>query len=88
MDKKKVTFLIDASLLKDIKFLAVETERSLTDLYIEALKDLLKKLEDMANEVYKGKEKNLIGARAVRKDIARIKTVINEKKFLKENINA
>jgi hypothetical protein len=43
MDKKKVTFLIDASLLKDIKFLAVEKDRSLTDLYIEALNDLLKK---------------------------------------------
>jgi hypothetical protein len=43
MDKKKVTFLIDAALLKDIKFLAVEEDRSLTDLYIEALNDILKK---------------------------------------------
>ena len=43
MDKKQVTFRIDAALLKDIKFLAVATERSLTDLYVEALKDLLKK---------------------------------------------
>lgn len=43
MDKKKVTFLIDASLLKSIKFLAVEEDKSLTELYVEALKDLLKK---------------------------------------------
>lgn len=43
MEKKQVTFRIDASLLKDIKFLGVEKDRSLTDLYIEALKDLLKK---------------------------------------------
>lgn len=43
MNKKQVTFRIDAALLKELKFLALETERSLTDLYIEALKDLLRK---------------------------------------------
>jgi hypothetical protein len=43
MEKKQVTFRIDASLLKELKFLAVEKDSSLTDLYVEALKDLLVK---------------------------------------------
>ena len=43
MEKKQVTFRIESKLLKNFKFLAVEKDRSLTDLYIEALKDLLEK---------------------------------------------
>jgi hypothetical protein len=50
MDKKQVTFRIDQSILKKLKFLAVEKDRSLTDLYIEALKDLLKKYEKQSKE--------------------------------------
>ena len=51
------------------------------------LSDLKKKLEDTMNQVYKGKEKNLVQAKFIRKDIARVNTVINEKKFLKESEN-
>jgi hypothetical protein len=43
MEKKQVTFRIDLSLLKKIKFLAVEKDKSLTNLFVEALQDLLKK---------------------------------------------
>ncbi len=50
MEKKHVTFRIDLALLKRIKFLAVEKDRSLTDLFIEALLDLLKKYENNSKE--------------------------------------
>ncbi len=50
MDKKQVTFRIDQSILKKLKFLAVDRDRSLTDLYIEAIKDLLKKYEKQPKE--------------------------------------
>ena len=43
MEKKHVTFRIDPAIIKQIKFLAVEQERSLTDLFLEAIQDLLKK---------------------------------------------
>ena len=43
MDKKQVTFRIDPAIIKKIKFLAVEQDRSLTDLFLEAIQDLLKK---------------------------------------------
>ena len=50
MDKKQVTFRIDKLILKKLKFLAVEKDRSLTDLYLEAIKDLLKKYEKQPKE--------------------------------------
>ena len=50
MDKKQVTFRIDQSLLKKLKFLAVEKDKSLTDLYIEAIQDLLTKYEKQPKE--------------------------------------
>ncbi len=50
MEKKQVTFRIDPALLKNIKFLAVEKDRSLTYLFIEALLDLLKKYEKKTDE--------------------------------------
>ena len=43
--EKKATFRIDESILKQLKYLAVDQDRSLTDLYLEAIKDLLKKYE-------------------------------------------
>ena len=43
MDRKQVTFRVEPSLVKKIKMLAVEQDRTITDLFIEALKDLLKK---------------------------------------------
>ncbi len=43
MDKKQVTFRIEPKIVKHLKFLAVEQDRSLTDLFLEAIQDLLKK---------------------------------------------
>ena len=43
MDKKQVSFRIDPQIVKKLKFLAVEHDKSLTDLFLEALQDLLKK---------------------------------------------
>ena len=45
MDKKQVSFRLDRETIKKLKFLAVEKERSLTDLYLEAIQDLLKKYQ-------------------------------------------
>ncbi len=45
MDKKQVTFRIDPVIIKKLKFLAVDQERSLTDIFLEAIQDLLKKYE-------------------------------------------
>lgn len=45
MDKKQVSFRIEHPILKKLKFLAVEQDRSLTDLFTEALHDLLNKYE-------------------------------------------
>jgi len=45
MEKKHVTFRIDPAIIKKIKFLAVEEDRTLTDLFLEAIQDLLKKYE-------------------------------------------
>ena len=43
MEKKHVTFRVDPELVKQLKFLAVETDKTLTELFLEALKDLLEK---------------------------------------------
>jgi len=45
MEKKQVTFRIEPAIIKKLKFLAVEKDRSLTDLFLEAIQDLLKKYE-------------------------------------------
>ena len=45
MEKKHVTFRIDPAIIKKIKFLAVEEDRTLTDLFLEAIQDLLEKYE-------------------------------------------
>lgn len=47
-----------------------------------------KELEKYVNEVYKGKEKNISKTKFLKRDIARINTIINEKKILKEIENA
>ncbi len=43
MDKKHVTFRIDPAIIKKLKFLAVKKDRTLTDLFLEAIQDLLNK---------------------------------------------
>jgi hypothetical protein len=45
MEKKHVTFRVEPQLVKKLKFLAVEHDKTLTDLFLEALQDLLKKYE-------------------------------------------
>ncbi len=50
MDKKQVTFRIDPVIVKKLKFLAVDQERSLTDIFLEAIQDLLKKYEKKDKE--------------------------------------
>ena len=43
MDKKQVTFRIEPETIKRLKFLAVEHDKTLTDLFLEAIQDLLEK---------------------------------------------
>ena len=43
MEKKAVTFRIDPTIVKRIKYLAVDHDKTLTDLFLEAIEDLLKK---------------------------------------------
>jgi len=50
MEKKQVSFRLERETIKKLKFLAVDQERSLTELYVEAIQDLLKK--------YKKEKKN------------------------------
>ena len=45
MDKKPVTFRIDPNLIKKLKYLALDHDKTLTDLFLEAIKDLIKKYE-------------------------------------------
>ena len=45
MEKKHVTFRLDQPIIKKLKFLAVERDRTLTDLLLEAIQDLFKKYE-------------------------------------------
>jgi predicted transcriptional regulator len=48
MDKKQVSFRIEPDIVKRLKFIAVEQDRSLTDLFLEAIKEILKKYEKKA----------------------------------------
>jgi len=43
MEKKAVTFRIDPTIVKKIKYLALDHDKTLTDLFLEAIEDLLKK---------------------------------------------
>ena len=43
MDKKQVSFRIEPDIIKKLKFLALEQDRNLTDLLLEAIYDLLEK---------------------------------------------
>ncbi len=45
MKKKPVTFRIDPSLIKRLKYLALDYDKTLTDLFLESIQDLLKKYE-------------------------------------------
>lgn len=54
----------------------------------KALDSQIKDFEKYMHDIYKGKETNLSKSRFLKKDIARIKTVMAEKKFMKEVKNA
>jgi len=43
MEKKAVTFRIDPAIVKKIKYLALDHDKTLTELFLEAIEDLLKK---------------------------------------------
>ena len=45
MDRKAVTFRIDPEIVKRMKYLALDQDKTLTDLLLEAIQDLLKKYE-------------------------------------------
>ena len=45
MDKKQVSFRIEPSIIKRLKYIALEQDRSLTDIFLEAIQDFLKKCE-------------------------------------------
>ena len=45
MARKNVTTSIETELIKKLKYLAVDTEKPLNELFEEALQDLLKKYE-------------------------------------------
>jgi hypothetical protein len=49
MEKKQVSFRIEPATIKKLKFLAVELDRSLTDLFLEAIYDLLEKYKERVN---------------------------------------
>ena len=48
MDKKQVSFRVDATIIKKLKFLALEQDRSLTEMFLEGIEDLLKKYSQKA----------------------------------------
>ena len=50
MEKKPVTFRIDPSITKRLKYLALDHDKTLTDLFLEAIRDLLKKYEKKGEE--------------------------------------
>lgn len=54
----------------------------------KSLADKLKELEKVVQDVYKGKDKNIVKSGFIRKDIARIKTILTEKQFIEEQKNA
>ena len=45
MNKKQVSFRIEPEIVKRLKFIAVEQDRSLTNLFLEAINEILKKYE-------------------------------------------
>ena len=50
MEKKHVTFRIEPALIKKLKYLALDYDKTLTDLFVEAIQLLLKKYEKMSKK--------------------------------------
>jgi hypothetical protein len=45
MDKKHATFRLEPAIMKRLKLIAVEQDKTLTDLFLEGIEYLLKKYE-------------------------------------------
>ena len=43
MERKQISFRLDPGIIKKLKILAIEQDKSMTDLILEAVQDLLKK---------------------------------------------
>jgi hypothetical protein len=50
MEKKHLSFKIDPDIVKKLKFLSVEHDKTVTDLLSEAIQDLFKKYEKKAKK--------------------------------------
>jgi DNA polymerase III delta prime subunit len=50
MPRKQVAFRIDQDIVKRLKFIALEQDKTLTDLILEAIQYILKKYEDKSKE--------------------------------------
>ena len=50
MEKKQVSFRIEPGIIKELKYIAVGQDRNLTDLFMEAIRDLLVKYKKENNE--------------------------------------
>ncbi len=66
----------------NVKEIRNKTEQELK----EQIVNLNKEIEDAMGKIIKGKDKNTVKVRKLRKDLARIMTVLNEQK--KETSNA
>jgi len=54
MERRPVTFRIDPAIIKKLKYLALDHDRTLTDLFLEAIQDLLMKYEKrLRNNCYR-----------------------------------
>ena len=45
MERKQVSFRVEKQIIKRLKFIALENDKSLTDIFLEAIEDLLEKYE-------------------------------------------
>ena len=50
VDKKLVSFRIEPQIVKKLKFIALEHDKTLTDLFTEAIQDIMKKYEKKAKK--------------------------------------
>ena len=50
MENKQTSFRLSPEILKKLKFIAVEHDKTLKDLYLEALEDLIKKYGKKSKE--------------------------------------
>lgn len=59
MERRQVSFRIDPAVIKELKYIALEQDRKLTDLFMEAIEDFLKKYKEEKN--IKSQQNSLLG---------------------------